>query len=94
MVSCVVGDGRSNADSGIAVGRVSRWMRRGMFTRVGRMHTEDPWPGWLLGVSGSDNSRRRREYYRYVDCSGMQELAGVVASGGLLSVFVGGKRSR
>ena len=65
-----------------------------MFTRVGRMHTEDPWPGWLSGVSGSDNSRRRRECYRYVDCSGMQELAGVVASGGLLSVFVGGKRSR
>lgn len=56
-----------------------------MFTRVGGEHTGDPWPGWLLGESDSDSSRRRRRlhYYRGLDWSGMQELAGVVASRGL-----------
>jgi len=86
MVSCAVGDGSSNADSGMA-GR-SRKLEEEACSRAwgGGERTEDPWPGWLAGVIVGKNSRRRLQYYRALDWSGMQSWAGVVASMGLLFV--------
>jgi hypothetical protein len=91
MVSCVVGDGRSNAESGIA-----GWSRKPKEEACSRAweewrHTGDP---WLLGESDGDNSLRKPECYGGLDWSAMPGWAGVVASRGLLGleralVFVG-----
>jgi hypothetical protein len=86
-----VGDGSLNADSGMA-GRSRKLEEEACSRAWGGERTEDPWPGWLVGVVIGKTSRRRLQYYRALGWSRMQSWAGVVASMGLL--FVGEANGR